>query len=194
MKVMEAGHLIHTKPISTFLGIKIAVNTPCALGTCGLCLLPLAASRLLRFPTRIPSFSCLSATHATCINRTNGTVARPTDRLTQRDRTRGKTTFALPPMTVWQDQESLSRIVDVLRWTFILIGQKANIWNTRKAPYDPKQWYPCGEGNNLKLSSFVVSLVVFTAYFAGFPAFPLIIKALTQFRGKIRLKRNHIYS
>ena len=157
---MVAGHLIHTKPISTFLGIKIAVNTPCALGTCGLCLLPLAASRLLRFPTRIPSFSCLSATHATCINRTNGTVARPTDRLTQRDRTRGKTTFALPPMTVWQDQESLSQIVDVLRWAFILIGQKeANIWN--KAPNDPKQWYPVEKEIILQgcAKKFLLSLV-----------------------------------
>ena len=48
-----------------------------------------AASRLFRFPTRIPSFSCLSVTHATCINRTNGTVARPIERHKETRRERG---------------------------------------------------------------------------------------------------------
>ena len=47
-----------------------------------------AASLLSRFPTRIPSFSCLSATHATCINRTNGPVA-----VAQTDRTKHRQTL-----------------------------------------------------------------------------------------------------
>ena len=58
-----------------------------------------AASRLFRFPTRIPSFSCLSATHATCINRTNGPVAvAQTDRTKHRQTLGGRGLKARPLM------------------------------------------------------------------------------------------------
>ena len=67
-----------------------------------------AASRLFRFPTRIPSFSCLSATHATCINRTNGPVA-----VAQTDRTKHRLWEEedwrqdhLCSAAVWQESQS----------------------------------------------------------------------------------------
>ena len=83
-----------------------------------------AASRLFRFPTRIPSFSCLSATHATCINRTNGPVAvAQTDRTKHRQTLGGRGSnhhYALPPFG-----RNLSRRKrNVIRWAFITTGQK----------------------------------------------------------------------